>query len=102
MIVDILSGKVMSQVDPDEDIQVLTSLGTSLIAAIFDLQPLQDIKALIEAGAPLWYQDDKEGLSPLHAAAFVENPELVKFLIDQGVVWNAGEHLLQITFMIKI
>ena len=85
-----------------EDIHVLTSLGTSLIAAIFDLQPLQNIKDLIEAGAPLWYQDDDQGLSPLHAAAFVENPELVRFLIDQGAVWNSGNYFPQLTSIIKI
>ena len=85
-----------------EDIHVLTSLGTTLIAAIFDLQPLQNIKDLIEAGAPLWYQDDDQGLSPLHAAAFVENPELVRFLIDQGAVWNSGNYFSQLTFIIKI
>ena len=90
----------MSHIDPDEDIQVLASLGTSLIDAIFDLQPLQNIKDLVKAGAPLWYQDIHEGLSPLHAAAFVENPELVRFLIDQGALWNSGDSGLQISLLI--
>ena len=84
----------------DQNIQVLTSLGTSLIDAIFHLQPLQNIKDLVQAGAPLWYQDDHEGLSPLHAAAFVENPELVRFLIDQGAVWNSGDSGLQICLLV--
>ena len=94
-----VGSSIMSHVS-DQNIQVLTSLGTSLIDAIFHLQPLQNIKDLVQAGAPLWYQDDHEGLSPLHAAAFVENPELVRFLIDQGAVWNSGDSGLQICLLV--
>lgn len=80
----------------DEDIEGLTVLGLSLINAILDHQPLQNIKALIDAGAPLWYQDEVEGTSPLHAAAYAgdEDGELVKLLIDKGAIWNAGKFLI--------
>ncbi|KAI8968636.1 S-adenosyl-L-methionine-dependent methyltransferase [Trametes punicea] len=48
--------------------------------------------SMVEAGAPLWYQDD-EGTSPLHAAAYVESDELVRFLIEEGAIWNAVDNL---------
>ena len=78
--------------DVDKELEILTSLGAKLIDAVLEHEPLGNIKTLIDAGAPLWYQDEAEGMSPLHAAAHVdgENEELVKFLIDEGAVWNAG------------
>jgi type IV protein arginine methyltransferase len=76
----------------DEELEVLAALGCKLINAILEREPLENIRALVDSGAPLWYQDEAEGMSPLHAAAYVdgENAQLVKFLIDAGAVWNAG------------
>jgi type IV protein arginine methyltransferase len=78
--------------DVENELEILTSLGVKLINAILEHEPLGNIKNLIDAGAPLWYQDEAEGMSPLHAAAHADgqNEELVKFLIDEGAVWNAG------------
>lgn len=73
----------------DEDIKDLSMLGGYLIFSILHRRPLPRILALVDAGAPLWYQDD-EGTSPLHAAAYIENDELVRVLIEKGAVWNAG------------
>lgn len=81
--------------DVDDDIETLTALGSALISAILDQEPFESIKAIIEAGAPLWYQDEVEGLSPLHAAAYAgSDDELVKLLIEEGAVWNAGNYSL--------
>ncbi|KAI0374138.1 hypothetical protein BV20DRAFT_936687 [Pilatotrama ljubarskyi] len=74
------------------DVDALVSQGQELIDAILRRRALSEIKPLIDAGAPVWYQDD-EGTSPLHAAAYVENEELVRFLIDEGAVWNAVDNL---------
>lgn len=76
-------------VDGDAIIEEATTLGSNLITSILNKEPIDAIKAQVEAGAPLWFQDD-EGTSALHAAAYVENAELVKYLIEQGAVWNAG------------
>ena len=73
----------------DEDIEALSMLGGYLIFSILHRRPLPKILTLIDAGAPLWYQDD-EGTSPLHAAAYVEDDELVRILIGKGAIWNAG------------
>ena len=64
-------------------------LPQELVDAIFGRKPLAEIKALIAAGAPVWYQDD-EGTSPLHAAAYVEDQDLIRFLVAEGALWNAG------------
>ena len=64
-------------------------LGGYLNFSIFNRRPLPKILTLIDAGAPLWYQDD-EGTSPLHAAAYIEDDELVRILIGKGAIWNAG------------
>ena len=68
-------------------------LGGYLVFSILHRRPRPKILALIDAGAPLWYQDE-EGTSPLHAAAYVEDKELVRILIEKGAIWNAGEVVL--------
>ena len=78
--------------DTDIIIEEATDMGMKLIEAILSRQPLELVKAQVDAGAPLWFQDD-EGTSALHAAAYVENEELVRYLIEQGAVWNAGTPL---------
>jgi type IV protein arginine methyltransferase len=77
-------------VDMDEELEIVTALGSKLINAILEAEPLENIEALVDSGAPLWYQDEAEGISPLHAAAYGENEEIVRLLIDEGAVWNAG------------
>ena len=79
----------------DDEIDALTRLGEQLVAAIFAANSLDHIARLIATGAPVWYQDDAEGLSPLHAAACVQDTALVKYLIEHGAVWNAGTCLFQ-------
>ena len=82
-----------TQLTDDEDLEeinAITELGTTLIQAIFEKEPLDNIRDLIDAGAPLWFQDN-QGTSPLHAAAYVGNQELVKFLLEEGALWNAGK-----------
>ena len=80
--------------DDEMDIDAVVEQGQQLIDAILRRRPLAEIKEMIAAGAPVWYQDD-EGTSPLHAAAYVESEELVRFLIEEGAVWNAGEHTIR-------
>lgn len=75
--------------DDDMDVDALVGQGQELVDAIFRRRPLSEIKAVIAAGAPVWYQDD-EGTSPLHAAAYVEDQELIRFLVAEGALWNAG------------
>jgi protein arginine N-methyltransferase 2 len=73
----------------DPEIVALIELGATLINAILEKEPISNVRDLIDAGAPLWYQNE-EGTSVLHAAAYVENEQLVKLLIEEGAVWNAG------------
>lgn len=76
----------------DEDLETLTEAGLALITAILNRQPSASVLALIKDGAPLWYQDD-DGVSALHAAAYIEDSELVQHLIQKGAVWNAVDNL---------
>lgn len=76
----------------DEDLETLTDAGQALITAILNRQSSSDIQALIKDGAPLWYQDE-DGVSALHAAAYIEDSELVQQLIQKGAVWNAVDNL---------
>jgi len=75
-----------------EEINTLIELGTTLIQAILEREPLVNILDLIDAGAPLWFQDN-DGISPLHAAAYVANEKLVQMFLADGAVWNAGESI---------
>lgn len=82
----------VEDIEDIEEINTLTELGTTLIQAILEREPLVNIQDLIDAGAPLWFQDN-EGISPLHAAAYVANEKLVKIFLADGAVWNAGESI---------
>ena len=83
--------------DDGMDVDALVGQGQVLVDAIFQRRPLPEIKALIAAGAPVWYQDN-EGTSPLHAAAYIEDQELIRLLIVEGALWNAGM-IVTITFV---
>jgi type IV protein arginine methyltransferase len=75
----------------DSDIDsVVTRLGEELIARILENESVEIISGFLDSGSPVWYQNESEGISPLHAAAFVQSAELVKLLIEKGAVWNAG------------
>lgn len=76
---------------PMDEGDVAIMLGTQLIQAILNNAPFDEIKDLVKTiGAPVWYQDETEGMSALHAAAYVRRPDVAKFLIREGAVWNAG------------
>lgn len=72
-----------------DEVDEFQEKGQDLIDSIFSRSPLSEILEKIEAGAPVWYQDD-EGNSALHAATYTENEELVQKLIEEGAIWNAG------------
>jgi protein arginine N-methyltransferase 2 len=75
----------------DADIEeIAASLGENLIQQILENKPLEDIETSLDIGAPVWYQTSTEGISALHAAAYVQNDSLVRLLIEKGAVWNAG------------
>jgi len=70
----------------DADVEAASFLGEQLIASILADEP---VKGLVDNGAPLWYQNE-EGTSCLHAAAYRQDTDLVKYLIERGAIWNAG------------
>ncbi len=70
-------------------VHALTILGEHLVNTILAGEPFASVKEILDQGAPVWYQNESEGLSPLHAAAYIQNAELVKHLIAEGAVWNA-------------
>ena len=73
----------------DARVDEVIDLGQKLITSILEREPIETVKAYIEADAHLWFQDD-DGTSALHAAAYVENEDLVRLLIEKGALWNAG------------
>ena len=73
-----------------DQVDVSTVLGEHLINAILENASVETVKDILKSGAPVWYQNEEEGMSPLHAAAYVQNEELVTMLIEKGAVWNAG------------
>lgn len=91
----------MAPTEPDVDVSmddedVATLLGENLVNTILEGGSLDAIKKLLEDGAPIWYQNEVEGTSPLHAAAYTRNPQLARLLIEKGAVWNAGEWILDL------
>lgn len=51
--------------------------------------PIDEIKALLDRGAPAWYQNDALGWSCLHYAAERREPAILRLLLRNGAVWNA-------------
>ncbi|KIJ18765.1 guanidinoacetate N-methyltransferase [Paxillus involutus ATCC 200175] len=84
--------EIFEDVEDMEEINAFTELGITLIQAILEKEPMENIRDLIDAGAPLWFQDN-EGTSPLHAAAYVGSDQMVKLLVEEGAVWNAVDNL---------
>ncbi|TFK54424.1 hypothetical protein OE88DRAFT_1193996 [Heliocybe sulcata] len=72
----------------DTEVDALVLLGGTLIQRILECRASHEIEALIDSGAPLWYQDEEEGMSALHAAAYVQDEEWIRVLIDKGATWN--------------
>lgn len=69
---------------------IAIELGENLIQKILSNESLASISAALDAGAPVWYQNQTEGTSPLHAAAYMQNFDLAKLLIEKGAIWNTG------------
>lgn len=81
--------------DPDyveDDEDEIAAIGLALINAILEYAPIEDIQKLLYEDAPLWYQDEEDGWSALHAAASVEDAKLVKKLLQHGAVWNSVDN----------
>ncbi|TDL24307.1 arginine methyl transferase [Rickenella mellea] len=77
----------------DDEIDALTEIGYNLIEKILERAPFDAVKELVDSGAPLWYQDEEDGTSCLHAVAFIEDQKLIEYLIEKGAVWNAVDNL---------
>jgi hypothetical protein len=77
-------------VETDED--GIATQGQALINAILENAPIGDVQKLLDEDPPLWYQDE-DGWSALHAAASVEDMELIKVLLQHGALWNSGKCL---------
>jgi ankyrin repeat protein len=82
-------------IDMIEDISEAQILGQQLVDAILERAPTEDVHELIQAHAPLWFQS-YDGTSALHAAAYVEDAELTKLLLDKGAIWNASMYQIEI------
>jgi len=82
--------EMMTEDAANAEVYALSELGQGLISAIVDRKSLAEIRMLIDS-APLWFQDD-DGWSALHAAAKIEDETLVRLLLENGAVWNAGKH----------
>lgn len=78
-----------SEASDSSDVENLLELGQALIYGILQRKPHDDIRVMLDEGAPLWYQDE-DGWSCLHAAASLEDEKLIKVLLDEGAVWNTG------------
>jgi protein arginine N-methyltransferase 2 len=73
---------------PDGLPEELLTLADALLAAA-KRAPASYISALLDRGAPAWYQDDDLGWSALHYAAERREPALISLLLRGGAVWNA-------------
>ena len=62
-----------------------------LIDAVEDGDALK-LKELLAVGADINVKDDRDGYSLLHFAAFYDDTEALKFLIDAGANVNAKEN----------
>ncbi|KAH8080253.1 S-adenosyl-L-methionine-dependent methyltransferase [Cristinia sonorae] len=80
--------------DGDVSTDSVVEAGRDLVYGILQNELSFDaIKAkVLNDKAPVWFQIE-DGTSALHAAAYNEDVELVRFLIAEGAVWNAVDEL---------
>jgi protein arginine N-methyltransferase 2 len=83
-----MSSSTSVQVEGGELPEELTHLALGLLEASRTADNAT-IKALLDKGAPAWYQDTALGWSCLHYAAERRDPELLRLLLQGGAVWNA-------------
>ena len=90
--IDVLSDSDHDSDQLEAELGQIAELGQALIDAVLEDVPIEDasVQKLLDEDAPLWYQDEC-GWSALHAAASVENAELVKSLLQRGALWNSGK-----------
>ncbi|KAF9012370.1 arginine methyl transferase [Cyathus striatus] len=79
--------------ESQDDVDYLVIHGEHLVNSILARMSIEDIQKIMKSGAPLWYQNEEEGMSPLHAAAYTRNVILAKTLIECGAIWNAVDKL---------
>jgi len=75
-----------------DSLSELELLGETLIAAVLDRKSCSEIETIINAGAPTWYQDS-DGWSALHAAANIEDENIIELLLKEGAPWNIVDNL---------
>jgi Ankyrin repeat len=51
----------------------------------------RQIERLRQDGAPVWYSEPETGWTVLHLAASLEDEALVKLLLENSAIWNAGK-----------
>ncbi|PFH51521.1 hypothetical protein AMATHDRAFT_191242 [Amanita thiersii Skay4041] len=79
--------------ESDGTADTIQLLGEHLINSILENKSRQEIRTIIDNGAPIWYQNETEGISALHAAAYVRDAELARYLLEQGAIWNAVDKM---------
>ncbi|KAJ4483369.1 arginine methyl transferase [Lentinula aciculospora] len=83
----------MERSESEEPVHIFTQLGENLVDSILRGEYIETIEIIVQEGAPLWYQNESDGMSALHAAAFMQNAELVQYLIDEGAIWSSVDNL---------
>lgn len=72
-----------------EELRALQNAGSLLFHACLQGN-IQEVRDLVEAGAPLWYQEPNSGWTCLHVAAESNDFATIKLLLDSGTPWSAG------------
>ncbi|KAF8444538.1 arginine methyl transferase [Boletus edulis BED1] len=80
------NAQITQDVEDMEEINAITELGTTLIQAILEKEPLDNIRDLIDARCATLVPGQRRNL-PL------ARRRLVKLLLDEGAVWNAVDNL---------
>ena len=71
-----------------DDKQLFDNAGLALLTCVSH-NDIENVKLLLDKGAPIFYQDSDSGWTALHFATDMQNIELVKVLIENGATWNA-------------
>ncbi|KAL9938954.1 hypothetical protein V8E36_001767 [Tilletia maclaganii] len=81
----------MAEPTADQLLDARLALNRTLLRVV-QAGDLAAVKECVKAGADAWFESDEEaglGWSALHLAVASNTPEIVKFLISRGAVWNA-------------
>lgn len=75
-------------IDSGADVNIVSARGEDPLSLAIQFEKVDEVRALIKAGANIDYVDPNLKITPFLSAARIGNPDIIKVMIDEGVDVN--------------